>query len=304
MIGFLNEMALTSEKLHTETEFLIPKFLAKRMITMFYADGGNGKTWLNYGAAAYICSRNLAKMVYYFDLDNPIDELANRNVEKLLVNKYDNFTYIHRSDLLDTPLETLEKLASKEYSRNHAYEDVVFIIDSVRNVTNVLNNEKAMYMMNLLMDIREAGATILFIAHSNKDGKKYEGSNNLKNSSDAMFKEFLITKVDDESITIGLTPEKERRGIKKCDFVISIKTLEMKEADPIYSRMSEYEKEFVAKGREVLSSNPAGLNKTQFLEFLGYKKDDTTARDTLDKFTDKFWKAKKEKNRFIYSLTT
>ncbi len=45
-----------------------------------------------------------------------------------------------------------------------------------------------------------------------------------------------------------------------------------------------------------------GLNKTELLEATGHKKDDKTARDTLDKFTDKFWKAKKQGNRYIYSL--
>jgi len=302
MVAFLNKMALTSEKLHTETEFLIPKFLAKRMITMFYADGGNGKTWLNYGVASYICDNNLAKMVYYMDLDNPIDELSVRNVEELLLNKYHNFKYLHRSDLEDTPLETLEKLASKEHSRGHAYEDVVFIIDSVRNVTNVLNNEKAMYMMNLLMDIREAGATILFIAHSNKDGKNYEGSNNLKNSADAMFKEKLLNKIHGESLTVSLTAEKERSGIKSCDFTICTKTLKMTEANPIYSRMNPYEKEFTSKAKSSLKENVDGLNKTQLLQSIGYEKDDVTARATLDKFTGTFWKATKDKNRFLYTL--
>lgn len=302
MIEFLNKMALTSDKLHRETEFLIPKFLAKRMITMFYADGGNGKTWLSYGTAAYVCKNKLAKMVYYFDLDNPIDELSVRNVEDLLVNKYPNFKYIHRSDLLETPLETFEKLASKEYSRGHAYEDMLFIIDSVRNVTNVLNNERAMYMMNLLMDIREAGATILFIAHSNKDGRNYEGSNNLKNSVDAMFKAQMIVRVMNESITIGLTAEKERSGVKDCEFKISTQDLDMQEADPLYTRMSDYEKKFISKAKESLKANPDGLNKTRLLEFLGYRKDDITARDTLEKFTNIFWKADKQRNKVIYTI--
>jgi len=302
MIEFLNKMATTSEKLHAETEFLIPKFLAKRRITMFYADGGNGKTWLNFGTAKYICDNNLAKMVYYFDLDNPIDEVVDRNLEDLLINKYSNFKYIHRSDLEYTALETLEMLASKEYSRNHAYEDVVFIIDSIRNVTDVLNNGKAMYVMNLLMDIREAGGTVLFIAHSNKDGINYEGSNNLKNSSDAMFKEYLISKEEDVHVTVGLNTKKERRGIKDCDFRICVKTLEMTEADPVFSRMSQYEKEFVSKGKENLRANPAGLNKTQFLESLGYKKDDVTARGIVEKFIGKFWKAEKGKHGYIFTL--
>jgi len=145
------------------------------------------------------------------------------------------------------------------------------------------------------MDIREAGATVLFIAHSNKDGKNYEGSNNLKNSADAMFKEALINKVDGESITVGLTAEKERSGIKSCDFTICTKTLEMTEANPIYSRMSGYEKEFVSNAKTVLKNNPDGLNKSQFLQALGYKKDDVTARDILDKFTGMFWKCEQEK---------
>ena len=302
MINFLNEMALTSDKLHRETEFLIPKFLAKRMITMIYADGGNGKTWLNYGAAAYICSNKLAKMVYYFDFDNPIDELTVRNVEELLINKYDNFKYIHRSDLLDTPLETIEKLASKEHSRKHAYEDMVFIFDSVRNITDVLNNQKAMYLMNLLMDIREAGGTVLFIAHSNKDGKNYEGSNNLKNSADAMFKEYLINKIQDKSVTVGLKGEKERSGIKNCDFTICVNSLTLSEADPILSRMSDFEKQFASKAKENLIKNPMGLNKTQLLLLLGYEKDNIAARDTLDKFTNIFWKSEKDKNKIIYTI--
>lgn len=302
MIDFLNKMATTSEKLHTETEFLIPKFLAKRRITMFYADGGNGKTWLNFGTAKYLCKNKLAKMVYYFDLDNPLDEVVDRNVEELLINKYDNFKYIHRSDLEYTALETLEMLAKKEHSRNHAYEDIVFIIDSIRNVTDVLSNGKAMQVMNLLMDIREAGGTILFIAHSNKDGINYEGSNNLKNSSDAMFKEYMIAKEDNVHITVGLEVKKERRGIKSCDFRICVKTLEMTEADPLFSRMDKYEKDFVSKGREILRDNPVGLNKTNFLNSLGYEKDDTTARATLDKFAGTFWKAEKQKGQIIYTI--
>lgn len=302
MIDYLNEMALTSDRLHTEIEFLVPKVLAKRMITMFFADGGSGKTRLNYGLSSFICQNSLAKMVYYFDFDNPIDELVARNVEELLINKYDNFKYIHRSDLIDTPLETIEKLASKECSRRHAYEDIVFIFDSVRNITDVMHNQKAMHLMDCFMDMREAGATILFIAHSNKDGKNYEGSNNLKNSADAMFKVSFINKIQDVSLTVGLKAEKERSGIKNCDFTICIKTLLLTEADPTLSRMSEYEKEFTSKAKESLNKNPQGLNKTQFLQAIGYKKDDVTARDTLEKFTGIFWKAQKDKNKIIYTI--
>lgn len=302
MIQFLDDIALTVGKLKQEIEFLIPDFLPKRMITMFYADSGNGKTWLSYGVASYLCRNNLSKMVYYIDLDNPIDTLNDRKTEELLISKYDNLKYIHRSDLNCTALEALEKLASKENSRGHAYEGIVFIIDSVRNVTNMKNDEKAMYVMNLLMDIREAGATIMFIAHSNKDGKNYEGSNNMKNSSDAMFKLKKLHQVEKKSITLGLNCEKERVGTRDCEWTIDTLTLEMTRADPIYSKMNEYEEEFVQKAQSILAKNKNGLNKTQLLEAIGYKKDDITARDTLDKYTNIFFESEKKSNRYIYTL--
>lgn len=295
MIDFLNDMALTSDKLNQETEFLIPDFLAKRMITMFYADGGNAKTWLSYGVAAHLCRYKLSKMVYYLDLDNPLDALKDRNTEELLFNKYDNLKYIHRSDLKETALETLEKLASKKHSGGRAYEEMTLIVDSVRNISNMKNDEKAMYVMNLLMDIREAGATILFIAHSNKDGKNYEGSNNMKNSADAMFKQKLLHKVMGESVTVGLTAEKERAGVRSCEWTINTNTLEMTRADPIYSRMSEYEEDFVQKGKEALQKNPSGLGQTELLHCIGYEKTDKTARDTLERFIGIFWNKHQEK---------
>lgn len=295
MIEFLNNIALTSEKLNRTTEFLIDGFLPKRMITMFYADGGVGKTWVSYGAAAFICENRLAKAVYYIDLDNPLDVLAERKVENMLINKYDNIKYIHRSDLAETALQTLERLASKECSKNHAYEDVVFIVDSIRNVTNIKNDERAMYMFNLLMDIREAGATILLVAHTNKDGKNYEGSNNVRNSIDAMFEAEQIAKVQDVSITIGLLVRKERAGIKGCVWTIDVNTLNMTTADALYSRMTHYEKEFSSKVKAILEKYPEGLNQGELLHQAGFKKDDKTARATLEKFEDKMWSRHQDK---------
>ncbi len=303
MIDFLDKMALTPEKLNIEPEYLIPGFLPKRMITMYWADGGNAKTWLSYGTAAYLCKNKLCKALYYFDLDNPLDTLKERRVEDLLMRRYPQIRYIHRSELDQPALETIERLASKENSRNHAYEDIVFIIDSIRNVAGIKNDDKAMYIMNLLMDIREAGGTVLLLAHSNKDGKNYEGSNNLKNSVDVMFREELLHKTQDVNVTVGLTPGKERSGIRKCDFTIDVRTLVMTEADPVLTRMSSVEKEFVEKVKKALKENPDGLNKTEVLTKAGFKKTDKTAGAMLDKYTGIFWQKEELNSRnFRYFL--
>lgn len=295
MIPFLDEIALTSEQVHQEVEFLIQDFLPKNMITMYYADGGNAKTWLSYGVAAYLCKNELAKVVYYLDLDNPLVTLKERKTDELLIERFPNLKYIHRSDLKETPLELLEKLAHKDNSKDHAYKDMVLIVDSFRNTTNIMNNEKAMHMMNLLMDIREAGMTILGIAHSNKDGKNYEGSNNIKNSLDVMFKQKLLQKVMGEYVIVNLEAEKERAGVRNCDWKICTRTLEMTHADPIYSRMNEYEVKFVSKGKEGLLKYPSGLGQTELLKYIGYEKTDHTARASLEKFEGKFWNKIQEK---------
>ncbi len=295
MIPFLDEIALTSEQVHQEVEFLIQDFLPKNMITMYYADGGNAKTWLSYGVAAHLCRNELARVVYYLDLDNPLVTLKERKTDELLIERFSNLKYVHRSDLKETPLELLEKLAHKDNSKDHAYKDMVLIIDSFRNTTNIMNNEKAMYMMNLLMDIREAGMTILGIAHSNKDGKNYEGSNNIKNSLDVMFKQKLLQKVMGEYVIVNLEAEKERAGVRSCDWKICTQTLNMTQADPIYSRMNDYEESFVSKGKEALLKYPEGLGQTPLLNHIGYEKTDHTARATLEKFEGKFWNKVQEK---------
>ena len=44
MFDFLNAATLTQNDFNDETEYVLPGFLAKNMITMIYADGGNGKS--------------------------------------------------------------------------------------------------------------------------------------------------------------------------------------------------------------------------------------------------------------------
>jgi len=295
MIDFLDKMSLDSDEMQKEVEFFIPHFLPKGLITVYYADGGNGKTWLSYSVAAYLCENRLSKMVYYIDLDNSMVSLKERKVDELLMNRYENLKYLYRGKITDTPIGLLEKLAHKARSREIDFEDITLILDSLRDFTDIKNDAKALYMMSLLKDIRDAGATIACIAHSNKDGKNYEGSLNIRNSCDVMFRLTQIQRVMGEYIIVNLEARKERSGIKDCDFKIDTKSLKLSDADPVYSRMNEFESEIVAKGKEALRLNPDGLNQTNFMKAVGYDKTHTTARATIKKFEDVFWSKIQEK---------
>lgn len=299
MIEILNNIALNGDELHQEVEFLIPNFLPKRMITMFYADGGHGKTWLSYGVSAYLCEHNLCKAVYYLDFDNGIVTLKERHVDDLLIDKHHKLKYIQRSKLDRQPIELIEGLSYKAVA--NAYEDMVFIIDSLRNLTNVNDDKKAMDLMSLLMSIREAGGTILLVHHANKDGKNYQGSNNIKNSLDCMFK---LTKLPNQEgfLSLGLNVEKERSGVRDCAFTVQIDNLELKPIEYEIANMSMHENDFIKKVQTLLKQNPNGLNQTALLEGIGSAKDNKTDRATLERFEDKFYRKEKVGNKYIYSL--
>jgi archaellum biogenesis ATPase FlaH len=300
MIDVLNTIALNSDELHQEAEFLIEGFLLKRMITMFYADGGNGKTWLSYATASYLCENNLAKAVYYLDFDNGIVTLKERQVDRLLIDRYHSLRYIQRSKLEVTPRELIHGLGANAVA--HSYEDMVFIIDSLRDLENVRDDKKAMELMNDIKNIREAGATIMIVHHSNKDGKNYEGSVNIKNSLDCMFK---LKKLPSREgfISVGLGVEKERSGVRDCAFEINTNSLALHSVEVEVATMTPHESEFVDKATKALKDK-GELKQGELLAQLGFRKDDKTARGLLDKFVDRYWSKNQEKkgSPIVYKL--
>lgn len=299
MIDVLKNMALNSDELHVDVEFLIDDFIPKKMITMFYADGGNGKTWLSYGVASYLCSNAVCKELYYLDFDNPIVTLKERNVDDLLIDRYPHLNYIQRSKLKVAPIELIKGLSDNAIA--HAYDDMVFIIDSIRNLDYIKDDKKAMELMNMLMNIREAGATIILVHHANKDGKNYEGSNNIKNSLDCMFK---LTKLPSPEgrLHLGLETKKERGGVKDCAFRVDTNTLELYPIELQEASMNIREKEFIESIKKILKQNPEGMLQGKLLAAIGSSSTDKTTKSMLDKFENRFYMKEEQGNRKIYKI--
>ncbi|MEY4505254.1 MAG: hypothetical protein RL154_1551 [Pseudomonadota bacterium] len=298
VFSYLQGFKLQDEHFNQEVEFLVPDFLPKKMITLYYADGGIGKSWLAQALTNSLLTNKKAKMVTYIDLDNPVSVLKDRNIYDLLIAKHANLNYIQRSTLSLAPFELILKL--EEMALCDIYSDCVFVVDSLRNVIDLQNDSKVMRIMDAFMAMREAGATIVLLSHSNKDGKNYQGSNNLRNSLDCMYR---LTKRPSSQYEINflLEAQKERAGIKDSAFCVKTTTLTLHDMDVAVASMNEYELNFTEKAKSSLNIYER-LNKTQLLEACGYAKDDKTARDTLDKFDGKLWVAKKSCNRYEYSL--
>ncbi|MGQ8367115.1 AAA family ATPase [Glaciecola sp. 1036] len=296
MLDFLEKSSLTTSDFNAEAEFLIPDFLAKNMITMIYADGGNGKSWLGFSLAKY-CASLPSVRVTYLDFDNPLTVLKERQIDKQLIEPLSNLLYVQRSKCEMSPSELLGALQANAIGK--IYENHIFIIDSLRDFTDVDNNSRAMVTMEQLKDIREAGGTLVVLHHSNKDGRNYQGSNNIRNSVDNMFQ---LRKLELSSgIGVLLICKKERCAIRDKAFDIDPKTFNLTERDVADAKLTQEDVSFVSQVKEALTQQ-GELNKSALLESCGFTKDDKTARSRLEKYENVYWKSEKRHTRIFYTL--
>lgn len=294
MFDFLNP--LTPEDFKQKTDFLIDGFLPKHLITMIYADGGMGKSWTAMALAKYAADQGMDAV--YLDYDNPMNVLKERGIESKLIKACPSLRYSHRSKTQLQPFAMLE--AFEQMAVADCFKNTFFVLDSLRDFGDVNNDAVAMRLGEKLKNLREAGATIVVLHHSTKNGTNYQGSNNIRNSIDNMFQ---LTKIDAPVGFIRwiLTVKKERAAIVDTALSVKVDDLSIMPIDIDTARLKSDEKDFVQQVKAVLTKQ-SGINKTELLEACGYKKDDKTARDRLDQFEDVYWKADKIKGVFTYSL--
>ena len=259
--------------------------------TIFTSVIGNPLDFLNES------SLNTSDFIY-LDFDNPISVLIDRNIDELLVSQHSNLSYIQRSKYPHTPHELLEQL--NEQAVGQTFTDWVFLFDSLRNFVNVKNDNQAMETMTKIMNLREAGATVVILHHSNKDGKNYEGSNNIRNSVDNIYQ---LQKLDGKNneINMHLRVQKERSNILDCCWCIDVNNLSMNQVDVAVATISNEQQEFI--DQVIIALNEFDeLNKKELLEEVGRTKDDKTARGWLDQFEGKYWYSEKRGGVYTYIL--
>lgn len=299
MLKFKNKaQKLTSHDfLMDDTKFFIKDFIPSEAITIIYGPSNHGKTYLNLAIAKHILENfdDSVDELIYFDMDNGRRQLKRRNLESLLQG-YSKWEYYIRSSMRISLDELLESLNSDCFNMN--YQRKVFIFDSTKNFVETSNDKKVKDFMTIMQNIRDNGGTVILIHHTSKNGKVIDGSAEFERSADNMFSLEKKHETDD-TIQVALTFRKDRDGVDHCGFKIDKINLTFGEMDKDIALISEYESDFIAKAIDALKKNPQGLNLTEFLAALGYDKTDKTARDTVDKFVDKFWKKEKKNERLF-----
>jgi KaiC/GvpD/RAD55 family RecA-like ATPase len=298
-IDELIQSRVTKADLHRKTQYYIDSFLAKEAITMVFAPPGEGKTYFSMGLANYLVDTHKDKTVVYFDMDNPLKTLNDRGIDELVESK-DRFIYQHRSKIKQEPFNILKKLADDASEIGaRCYEKYIFFIDSVRDFVDgdMYNDTKVRKMMGYFKDMRDAGATIVLLHHTTKDGRTYQGSQDFKSSLDNSFR---LKQVFNNHVYMHfeLDIEKERDAVKECAVSVGISDFSFEMIDNKVAKMNDSEKRFVSDVSKMLESGVK--NQSEILKEMGRERNDREGIRLLDTFVGELWEYELRGKKKLY----
>lgn len=294
---FLNQYKLTAEHLQEEPNFLIHNFLAARSLSMFFAKGGSGKSYLAVSLALKLLKEQKIKTVLYFDMDNSKLALKRRGLDKIIVEN-PHFNYIHSSTIQGNPLALIDELIGRGKRTTGLLENVLIVLDSIRDfvVGRDMNSDRDIGpVMEKLKRLREVGATVIFLHHTSKegDGKVFKGSTAFRDSVDMSYA--LSSVRNENQLVFTLEIDKDRLGVDgRVAFELNTETMILKSANFTMASISDHKRQFIEKVKTILNQHSEeGMTQTALLEAIGTTSDDKTARIYLQEFEGVFWKMKK-----------
>ena len=294
-IKYLIDNKLTAEDLKREVEYLISNFLVNGSLNMFFAQAGQGKSFLTISLALTLIKSKKIKQCFYLDADNSLSALKSRGLDKLIEDNPE-LIYIHSSKFSESPNTLLDKLSTDAKKDTNIFEDTLFVFDSIRDfIAGDMNSDRDIIkVMQQLKDLREAGATVIYLHHTTKDsdGTLYKGSTAFIDSVDIAYA--LSSKRTDNRLNYQLTVRKDRLSVESCAFELNTETMILESENIQIAVMSEHEAEFAKKVQALLTfCGDTGIKQSDLLANVGKSSDDKTARKYLHKFANEMWRVEK-----------
>ena len=304
----LDSMSMTQEDLNVEVEYLIDLFLVKQTLTMFFAKAGQGKSFLMLALAMHLLGNGSIKKCYYFDMDNSKASLKARNLDKVLAETPE-LKYIHNTSIEVSPKDILDSLDKQtiENPESMIYLDYLFIFDSIRDFLGGkdMNSDKDVIpLMKQLKNLRDAGATVIFLHHTSKDGEgtQFKGSSSFNDSVDVSYALSSKRVGNENKLSYTLEVAKDRISVEESAFDLDTSTMTLTSKKYDMATLSKNETSFIEKAQEIVANHSEGINQSQLLESLGKTAQDTTGRKYLKKFSGKYWDSQKvaSKNNALF----
>lgn len=299
---FLNKYKLTVEQLQVEASYLIPNFLAKQSVSMFFAKGGSGKSYLTVSLALKLLTERKIETVLYIDMDNSLTALKERRLAEI-IDENPEFMYLHTSKIEGSPLALIDAIIRKGKEVSGSLDNALIVLDSIRDfiIGRDMNSDKDIGpVIKKLTQLREAGATVIFLHHTSKEGG-YKGSTAFSDGIDTAYA--ISSERNGNQLIFTLQIDKDRLGVdERVAFELDTKTMMLESANFTIASISDYKRQFIEKVKPILDQHPEGMTQTALLEAIGTTSDDKTARNYLKEFDKQFWMMRKipQKNNASY----
>lgn len=292
-----------SEVENVKFEYLIENLLVKSEITMIAARPGVGKSLTTFAFVNIILLNSKVSKVIYLDGDNSLTTLKERKVHVVKKRHGEKLVYIQgkkTSEFIEV-IKNLEKTNLK---------DNLVVFDSIKNFMQGGDRDKnrdVSKVMEVLKTLRNNGATVIFLHHSNKPSKDidelmYAGSSAWEEDSTNAF----ILKNNKDKKAFIFIPIKMRSGdLKEIAYTYCEYSHTLNQIDLDIAKETNEELEIRNEIIDFISNSRNEPSYSQILNYLmenGYPK--MKSNDVIKNGKDKFWESKKLKqfNKTVFFL--
>lgn len=301
-----NKFNLKEEDLLMNLKYMVKYLLVDGEITLIAAPPASGKSLMALKLAEKILSENKAKATYYFDFDNGLITLKERKIDILIKKHGIKLQYLHPKNLNNA---NFQNIIADLIASNLCH--VLIIFDTTKNFINGDRdkNRDVSKLMKMFKKLRDAGATVLLLHHTNKPSKDlehltYAGSSAWEEDTSNAF----ILQKNEYNSTFLFKEFKKRVGdIRDVAFKIDENSSELIKMD--FDEASETEEDKFIRNEiiDFISKSPKCIysNILQHVIDMGYGKDKINRVVQAGK--SKYWKAVKNKlkhNRDEYELVS
>ena len=172
-LSFLKNKTLSSADIEKANfDYIFDNLIVKAELTMIAAKPGSGKSLTTVALCNHALQSKKVDTVIYFDLDNSTTTLKQRGLNNLLNIYSDSFVYLHSSKI--TKVETFRYI--KQF-QNMDLTNKLFIFDSAKNFMQGGDRDKnkdVSKLTDMFKILRDKGATVIFLHHTNKPSKDLE----------------------------------------------------------------------------------------------------------------------------------
>ncbi|GHS88143.1 hypothetical protein FACS189487_05730 [Campylobacterota bacterium] len=270
------------------TEYLLKNLIVKERLTIFVAPSNTGKSWLALAVAKMALDAGL-RMVACIDMENHKKDLEARGILRLVQNW--EFGYIHRTSIETTPINFLENAQKRAF--NNFYIDTIFIIDGIKHLARDIKNDREIKeMMEKVVKLRDAGATVIMLHHTNKRGDQ-KGSSEITDLADNIISVEKNRANEERSgkLILDFEPVKTRNALDNTTLAIDLGSLEISQYETQEAQEKFVDEAFVSSVLTALKSEP--MTQSKLLETLGFTKGDTRVREMLYEYEGRFWNIEK-----------